>query len=84
MEDVGDQAAGRRMASPFAERALAREVAELFSRRESRWLDQQISFGDCQLGELLAAARNRSRAVLASASGTSRPALPSPNGGMFP
>ena len=34
--------------------------------------------------DLLAAARQRSRAVLASASGTRRPALPSPNGGMFP
>ena len=34
--------------------------------------------------DLLAAARKRSRAVLASASGTRRPALPSPNGGMFP
>ena len=32
----------------------------------------------------LAAARNRSRAVLASANGISRLALPSPNGGMFP
>jgi hypothetical protein len=32
----------------------------------------------------LAAARNRCRAVLPSASGTSRPALPRPNGGMFP
>jgi hypothetical protein len=32
----------------------------------------------------LAAARNLSLAVFASASGTSRPALPSPNGGMFP
>ena len=34
--------------------------------------------------DLLAAARKRSRAALASASGTRRPALPSPNGGMFP